>query len=212
MSRIHIALNTSRFDESLAFYSKLFDTAPAKVRDNWAKFDLQEPALNFTLNRSAKEPGQGEISHLGIEVDDSDAGNGAIVGFGAAKSSFVASTFFAPSGFLGAIGVTTAATPLGWAIAAGVIGAGLSLVIGKQFVRGTSSEVRSIPSYINTPMDLLAIGLFDLMGMLSVKLALVDGHLHQHEEYLVDKLGKILGIPHPMVVEQKLKALRSSKD
>ena len=73
MSRIHIALNTSRFDESLAFYSKLFDTAPAKVRDNWAKFDLQEPALNFTLNRSAKEPGQGEISHLGIEVEDSDA-------------------------------------------------------------------------------------------------------------------------------------------
>lgn len=127
-------------------------------------------------------------------LDAVDAGNGAIVGFGAAKSSLVASTFFAPSGFLGAIGVGTAATPLGWAIAAGVVGAGLSLVIGKHLVRGNSSQVRSVPDYINTPMDILAIGLFDLMGMLAIKLALVDGTMDDLERrrirtYFVDEWG-----------------------
>lgn len=127
-------------------------------------------------------------------LDAVDAGNGAIVGFGAAKSSVVASTFFAPSGFLGAIGVTTAATPVGWAIAAGVVGAGLSLVIGKRLVRGSSSQVRGIPDYINTPMDVLAVGLFDLIGMLGVKLALVDGDFDDSERqrirsYFVDEWG-----------------------
>ncbi len=127
-------------------------------------------------------------------LDAVDAGNGAIVGFGAAKSSLVASTFFAPSGFLGAIGVGTAATPVGWAIAAGVVGAGLSLVIGKHFIRGTSDKVRSIPDYINTPMDILAVGLFDLMGLLGVKVALVDGDFDERErdrlrKYFVEEWG-----------------------
>ena len=127
-------------------------------------------------------------------LDAVDAGNGAIVGFGAAKSSVVASTFFAPSGLLGAIGVTSAATPLGWAVAAGVVGAGLSLVIGKHLVRGSSSQVRSVPDCINTPMDVLAVGLFDLLGMLGVKLALVDGRFHEKEQdriltYFVDEWG-----------------------
>ncbi len=114
-------------------------------------------------------------------LDAVDAGNGALVGFGAAKSSLVASTFFAPSGLLGAIGVGTASTPLGWALAAGVVGAGLSLVVGKHFIRGTSSKVRTIPDYISTPMDVLAVGLFDLMALLGVKVALVDGEFDKRE-------------------------------
>lgn len=123
-----------------------------------------------------------------------DAGNGAVVGFGAAKTSLVASTFFAPSGFLGAIGVGTAATPVGWAVAAGVVGAGLSFAIGKHLVRGSSSQVRSIPDCISTPMDVLAVGLFDLIGMLGVKLALVDGNFDPREKerlktYFVDEWG-----------------------
>ena len=127
-------------------------------------------------------------------LDAVDAANGAVVGFGAAKSSIVASTFFAPSGFLGAVGLGTAATPIGWAAAAGVIGAGLSLVVGRHFIRGTSDQVRAIPDFINTPMDLLAIGLFDLIGMLSVKVALIDGEFHETERdritrYFTDEWG-----------------------
>ncbi len=71
MSRIHIALNTHRFDESIVFYSKLFGQEPAKRRERWAKFDIANPALNLTLNQ-AEQPVEGsQISHLGIEVEDS---------------------------------------------------------------------------------------------------------------------------------------------
>ena len=72
MSRIHIALNTHRFEESLEFYRKLFDAEPAKLRGDWAKFDIIDPALNLTLNRVVTAPQRGEISHLGIEVEDAD--------------------------------------------------------------------------------------------------------------------------------------------
>ncbi|MEP5766057.1 MAG: ArsI/CadI family heavy metal resistance metalloenzyme [Halieaceae bacterium] len=72
MSRIHVALNTNHFEESIKFYSSLFDQEPAKVRENWAKFDLQEPALNLTLNRNEKTVQHGHINHLGIEVNDAD--------------------------------------------------------------------------------------------------------------------------------------------
>ena len=72
MSRAHIALNTTRFEESVEFYSKLFGEKPAKVRENWAKFDLKNPSLNLTLNRSQKDIEHGHISHMGIEVEDAE--------------------------------------------------------------------------------------------------------------------------------------------
>ena len=71
MSRIHIALNTNHFEESVAFYSKLFGQDPAKLKPDWAKFDLKEPALNLTLNRRQEPLQRGDISHLGVEVEDS---------------------------------------------------------------------------------------------------------------------------------------------
>ncbi len=66
MSRVHVALNTNRFEESVAFYSKLFGSDPAKLWQDWAKFDLQDPALNLTLNRSDKTVHHGDINHLGF--------------------------------------------------------------------------------------------------------------------------------------------------
>jgi catechol 2,3-dioxygenase-like lactoylglutathione lyase family enzyme len=76
MSRVHIALNTNHFEESVEFYSVLFDQAPAKLKPDWAKFDVAEPALNLTLNRRASnsdapEAMLGQVNHLGIEVPDS---------------------------------------------------------------------------------------------------------------------------------------------
>ena len=73
MSRIHLALNTDRLEESIDFYRVLFDTEPAKVRPDWAKFDLEEPALNLTLNRVGDAPTGSDISHLGVELQDSES-------------------------------------------------------------------------------------------------------------------------------------------
>ncbi|MEE4192201.1 MAG: ArsI/CadI family heavy metal resistance metalloenzyme [Halieaceae bacterium] len=72
MSRIHIALNTHQLDESIAFYSKLFGQSPAKQRERWVKFDIREPALNLTLNQVDEPVSGSQLSHLGIEVEDSE--------------------------------------------------------------------------------------------------------------------------------------------
>ena len=71
MSRIQLALNVDDLDESIAFYSRLFDTEPAKVRPGYANFAVTEPPLKLVLieNRGSG----GSINHLGVEVADTDA-------------------------------------------------------------------------------------------------------------------------------------------
>ena len=122
-----------------------------------------------------------------------DAGTGAATGVGVATSPVVASTLFAPTGIAGLLGVG-AATPEGWAVAAGAVGAGLSVALGKYFVRGSSNRVSIIPDFINTPLDLLAFHLIDFIGSLSFKVAAIDGVVHPKEvarmkEYFIDEWG-----------------------
>lgn len=70
MSRIQLALNVDDIDEAIAFYSKLFNTAPAKVKPGYANFAIQEPPLKLVL---LENPGRGgTLNHLGMEVDSSD--------------------------------------------------------------------------------------------------------------------------------------------
>ncbi|MDQ3253825.1 MAG: VOC family protein [Acidobacteriota bacterium] len=52
---------------SIEFYGKMFGIEPAKVRTGYAKFDVEKPPLNFTLNERA-DVQPGAISHLGIQV------------------------------------------------------------------------------------------------------------------------------------------------
>jgi catechol 2,3-dioxygenase-like lactoylglutathione lyase family enzyme len=71
MSRIQLALNVDDLDASIAFYSTLFGTEPAKVRPGYANFAIAEPALKLVL---LENPCQGgSLNHLGVEVADTDA-------------------------------------------------------------------------------------------------------------------------------------------
>jgi catechol 2,3-dioxygenase-like lactoylglutathione lyase family enzyme len=65
--KIHVALNVRDVDESIAFYRKLFALEPAKVRPGYAKFDVQFPPINLSLNQS-RSLSAGRLSHLGIQV------------------------------------------------------------------------------------------------------------------------------------------------
>ena len=49
MSRVQLALNVSDLDAAIAFYSKLFDATPAKVRPGYANFAIAEPPLKLVL-------------------------------------------------------------------------------------------------------------------------------------------------------------------
>ncbi len=65
--KAHLAMNVSNVETSIEFYKKMFGIEPSKVRIGYAKFDVQNPPLNLTLNQIAFE-GKGALSHLGIQV------------------------------------------------------------------------------------------------------------------------------------------------
>ncbi len=70
MSRVQLALNVDDLDEAITFYSKLFGTAPAKIKPGYANFAVAEPPLKLVL---LENPGQGgTINHLGVEVASSE--------------------------------------------------------------------------------------------------------------------------------------------
>ena len=70
MSRIQLALNVDDLDEAVTFYSKLFNTEPAKLKEGYANFAIADPPLKLVL---LENPGKGgTINHLGVEVESSD--------------------------------------------------------------------------------------------------------------------------------------------
>src|SRR5213082_2002000 len=70
MSRVQLALNVADLDDAIAFYSKLFGTAPAKVRPGYANFAVMEPPLKLILIAGNGEGGT--LNHLGVEVESTD--------------------------------------------------------------------------------------------------------------------------------------------
>ena len=71
MSRIQLALDVDDLEASIAFYSRLLDTPPAKVRPGYANFAVAEPPLKLVLIENRGRGGS--LNHLGIEVGDVDA-------------------------------------------------------------------------------------------------------------------------------------------
>ena len=71
MSRAQLALNVDDLDEAITFYSKLFNTSPAKVKPGYANFAVTEPPMKLVL---IENPGHGgTLNHLGVEVESSEA-------------------------------------------------------------------------------------------------------------------------------------------
>lgn len=68
--RTHVSINVKDVPQSVAFYEKVFGVNPQKQTSTYAKFDLTNPSLNFSM-----QSGSGDISrvsHFGIEVDSAD--------------------------------------------------------------------------------------------------------------------------------------------
>ena len=54
MSRAQLALNVDDLDEAITFYSKLFNTAPAKVKPGYANFAVDRAAVEARPHRKPR--------------------------------------------------------------------------------------------------------------------------------------------------------------
>lgn len=105
-----------------------------------------------------------------------------------AASPLIASTFFASSaGWLSIIGIGTAATPIGWVIAAAVATGGAYYGVTRLMKKQADGMVETIPRFINTPIDLLGMQLLDLMGALAVRVAAIDGKIAPSERKTIER-------------------------
>lgn len=66
MKRLHLSFKVTDLAPSVSFYTTLFAQAPTVLKDDYAKWMLEDPRVNFVLE-SATEPG---FSHAGIQVED----------------------------------------------------------------------------------------------------------------------------------------------
>lgn len=82
-SRVQLALNVSNLAEAVEFYSKMFSTQPAKLRQGYANFAIGEPPLKLVLIETPKAEGSDypRINHLGVEVMSTDEVDAAISHF-----------------------------------------------------------------------------------------------------------------------------------
>jgi catechol 2,3-dioxygenase-like lactoylglutathione lyase family enzyme len=68
MKRLHVHVGVSDLERSVGFYSTLFGTEPTVVKDDYAKWMLDDPRVNFAIS-AGDRPVKG-IEHLGIQAED----------------------------------------------------------------------------------------------------------------------------------------------
>lgn len=69
MKRFHVNLTVSDIEKSVAFYSTLFGGKPTVRHDDYAKWMLDDPRINFALSTRGDKTG---INHVGLQADDEE--------------------------------------------------------------------------------------------------------------------------------------------
>ncbi len=74
MSKLHLHLNVEQnlFDKSVEFYTTLFGQAPSKLKADYAKWQIDDPSVNFVLGTACEQDNKVGVHHLGIQVDTSE--------------------------------------------------------------------------------------------------------------------------------------------
>jgi len=66
MKRLHISLSVADLAQSTRFYHALFNTVPTVLREDYARWVLEDPHVNFSISTRGNNSG---VDHLGIQVD-----------------------------------------------------------------------------------------------------------------------------------------------
>src|SRR5690606_32700582 len=69
MNRFHVHLNVADLAASVRFYAELFGAQPTVLKDDYAKWMLEDPRINFAISNTGRAPGS---DHLGLQVDSDD--------------------------------------------------------------------------------------------------------------------------------------------
>jgi len=69
MKRLHVNVSVNDLEASVHFYSTLFAAEPSILKEDYAKWMLDDPRVNFAISTCgcSSQPG---IAHLGIQVED----------------------------------------------------------------------------------------------------------------------------------------------
>lgn len=67
MKRLHVHVAVDNLEHSTQFYSSLFGSEPTVKKDDYAKWMLDDPRVNFAISSRGREPG---LDHLGIQVEN----------------------------------------------------------------------------------------------------------------------------------------------
>ena len=67
MKRLHLHIGVENLDTSMRFYTALFGAEPVKVKEDYAKWMLEDPRINFAISTRSGKKG---LDHLGLQVDD----------------------------------------------------------------------------------------------------------------------------------------------
>jgi catechol 2,3-dioxygenase-like lactoylglutathione lyase family enzyme len=66
MKRMHVHVSVADLDSAVGFYSELFAAKPSVLKDDYAKWMLDDPRVNFAISTRGREPG---LDHLGIQAE-----------------------------------------------------------------------------------------------------------------------------------------------
>ncbi len=69
MKRFHVHVGVADLEENIRFYSVLFGAAPSVVKDDYAKWMLDDPRINFAISQRGSLHG---VNHLGMQVDSGE--------------------------------------------------------------------------------------------------------------------------------------------
>ena len=69
MKRFHVNVSVADIGESIQFYRTLFGQEPSLVKEDYAKWMLDDPRVNFAISRSATARG---VNHVGLQVDSAE--------------------------------------------------------------------------------------------------------------------------------------------
>lgn len=69
MKRFHVHVSVGDLQESIRFYSTLFDAQPVRVEADYAKWMLEDPRINFAISKHQSKVG---VDHLGFQVDEAE--------------------------------------------------------------------------------------------------------------------------------------------